>query len=236
MEIVSRLRRTPLFVLLQMLLRLIPFRPVEIGRLCFLRFDGIPRVPKGMLRGPAQVRLATEADVPGLTRLQDRRGAFLSRFANGDLCVVAMIGSLIVGYEWFSEAAEHVEAVWGLTIAIPRNFVYAYDGYVDAAYRNSGIWLRFKGFLGEWMRSRDKSGVLTFVDYGNFASLNTHRRFGFVPSGTVFAVKVFGRSFFRRRSLLGPSSSLPASTVAPRAAVDPDTVTRSPTASRPRPA
>jgi GNAT superfamily N-acetyltransferase len=218
MEIVNRLRRTPLLVMLQMLLRLIPFRPVEIGKLCFLRFDGIPRVPKGMLRGPAQVRLATEADVPGLTRLQDRRSAFLSRFAHGDLCVVAMIGSLIVGYEWFSEAAEHVEAVWGLTIAVPRNFVYAYDGYVDAAYRNSGIWLRFKGFLGEWMSARGKSGVLTFVDYGNFASLNTHRRFGFVPSSTVFAVKAFGRTFFKQRNLSDQSRSLPPlSTVARRA-------------------
>ena len=207
MEIVSRLRRTPLFVLLQTLLRLIPFRPIEIGRLCFLRFDGIPRVPKGMLRGPAQVRLATEADLPGLTRLQDRKSAFVSRFARGDFCVVAMIGSLIVGYEWFSEAAEHLEAVWGLAIAIPRNFVYAYDGYIDAAYRNSGIWLRFKGFLGGWMSARGKSGVLTFVDDGNWASLNTHRRFGFVPSSTVLAVKVFGRSFFRRRDLPDPSRS-----------------------------
>jgi len=218
MDIVSRLRRTPFFVLLQMLLRLIPFRPVEIGRLCFLRFDGIPRVPTSMLRGPAQVRLATEADLPALTRLQDRRSAFLARLAHGDFCIVAMIGSLIVGYEWFSEAAEHLEAVWGLTIAIPRNFVYAYDGYVDAAYRNSGIWLRFKGFLGGWMSARGKSGVLTFVDYGNRASLNTHRRFGFVPSNTVFALKVFGRSFFRRRDLPGPSRSFPVlSAVARRA-------------------
>ena len=195
----NRLRRTPLFVLLQMLLRWIPFRPVEIGKLCFLRFDGIPRVPTDRLRGAAEVRFATAADVDGLTRLQDRRGAFMSRFAHGDLCVVAMIGSLIVGYEWFSEAAEHLEAVWGLTIAIPRHFVYAYDAYVDPSYRNTGIWLRFKGFLGHWMLDHGKSGVLTFVDDGNWASLNTHRRFGFVPTSTVFVLKVLGKSFFRHR-------------------------------------
>jgi hypothetical protein len=113
--------------------------------------------------------------------------------------MVAMIGSMIVGFEWFSEASEHLEAVWGMTIAIPRNFVYAYDGYVDAAHRNSGIWLRFKGFLGEWMSCHDKSGIVTFVDYGNFPSLNTHRRFGFVSSSTVLAVKVLRLSFFRQR-------------------------------------
>lgn len=199
MRTIRYLRRTPVFLLMQMLLRVIPFRPVDIGRLCFLRFDGPPTVPPGMLRGAAHVRLATPDDVDALTRLQDRRGAFLSRFAHGDLCMVAMIGSMIVGFEWFSEAAEHIEAVWGLTISIPRNFVYAYDGYIDAAYRNTGVWLRFKGFLGEWMRGHGKSGVVTFVDYGNWPSLNTHRRFGFVAWSTVFAVRVFRRSFFRER-------------------------------------
>ena len=208
MGILNRLRRTPLFVLLQMLLRLIPFRPVEIGKLCFLRLDGIPRVPPSMLRGPADVRLATADDVEELTSLQNRRATFLSRFAHGDFCVVAMIGGLIVGYEWFSEAAEHLEAVWGLTIAIPRNFVYAYDGYIHPSYRNSGIWLRFKGFLGHWMSASGKRGVLTFVDYGNWASLNTHRRFGFVPTSTVFVLKVFGKSFFSYRD--------------PRTATEPD--------------
>jgi len=203
MGTIRHLRRTPVFLLMQMLLRMIPFRPVDIGRLCFLRFDGRPTVPPGMLRGTAQVRLATPDDVEALTRLQDRRGAFLSRFAHGDLCMVAMIGSMIVGFEWFSEASEHLEAVWGMTIAIPRNFVYAYDGYVDAAHRNSGIWLRFKGFLGEWMSCHDKSGIVTFVDYGNFPSLNTHRRFGFVSSSTVLAVKVLRRSFFRHRASEG---------------------------------
>jgi hypothetical protein len=215
MQTVRRLLRTPPFVLLQMLLRLIPFRPVEIGKLCFLRFDGIPQVPPRMLRGAAQVRLATADDIDGLTRLQDRRGAFASRFARGDLCVVALIGSMIVGYEWFSEAAEHLEAVWGLTIAIPRTFVYAYDGYVDAAYRNTGIWLRFKGFLGNWMSAHGKSGVLTFVDYGNWASFNTHRRFGFVPSSTVIAVKIFGWSFFRRGTAGVPSRSVPTTHTVP---------------------
>lgn len=215
MTTISRLRHVPLFLVLQRLLRLIPFRPVDIGKLCFLRFDGIPRVRNGMLRGSARVRLATPEDVDGLTRLQDRRGVFLSRFAQGDLCIVALIGSMIVGYEWFSEAAEHIEAVWGLTIAIPRNFVYAYDGYVDPAHRNTGIWLRFKGWVGDWMCAHGKSGVLTFVDYGNWPSLNTHRRFGFVPAGEVIAVRVFGRTFFRRRDRSSLPHSMPGTKTVP---------------------
>jgi len=49
------------------------------------------------------------------------------------------------------------------------------------------------------MSASGKRGVLTFVDYGNWASLNTHRRFGFVPTSTVFVLKVLGKSFFSHR-------------------------------------
>ena len=93
-------------------------------------------------------------------------------------------------------------------------FVYAYDAYIDPAYRNTGVWLRFKAYLAEWMGAR-QAGVLTFVDYGNLASLRTHLRFGFEPSSTVFAVKAFGRTFFKRRNLSNPSRSVPPRHVVP---------------------
>ena len=53
------LRWTPLLLLLQKLLRRIPFRPADVGKLCFLRFDGRPQVRPSLLRGNADIRLAT---------------------------------------------------------------------------------------------------------------------------------------------------------------------------------
>ena len=49
----ARLRHTPPVLLAQKLVRRIPLRPVDVGKLCFLRLDGVPRVAPGMLRGPA---------------------------------------------------------------------------------------------------------------------------------------------------------------------------------------
>jgi GNAT superfamily N-acetyltransferase len=192
----AALRHTPAVLLAQKIVRRIPFRPVDIGKLCFLRLDGVPHVAPGMLRGPAIAREATRADIDALAELQHSRDTFGARFGEGDRCVAAVVGDRIVGYEWFSANATHHETAWNYTIDIPDGCVYAYDAYIEPAYRNSGVWLRFKAKLAEWMLATDKHCVLTFIEYGNAASLRTHQRFGFKPSKTVLAIKVFGKSFF----------------------------------------
>ena len=189
---VLKLQRTPPFLIVQKVLRQVPFRPVDIGKLCFLRLDGVPRIPRSRLRGPGVVRRGLEQDVAGLVALRDQKDVFLQRFAAGDHCVVAEVNRRIVAYEWFCEHDVHYEGAWGYRIDIPEGFVYAYDAYIDAAYRNAGIWLRFKAYLGELMAASGKRGVLTFVDYGNWASLGTHVRFGFKAGASVLAMKVLG--------------------------------------------
>jgi hypothetical protein len=200
----ASIRRTPARLLLQRALRQIPFTPVTFGRLCFLRLDGVPEVPAGMLRGAARVRTATPDDLPALVRLQDKPQTFRERFKRGDRCVIATVGALVVGYEWFADGGAHLESTWGLLIAIPRDFVYAYDAYIDPAHRNSGVWLRFKAHLSQWMIATGKRGVLTFVDDGNWASLRTHLRFGFKPTETVVACKILGLKLFRTAKSAAP--------------------------------
>ena len=203
---IASLAHTPRLLVAQKLLRRVPFRPIDVGKLCFLQLTGVPNVPAAMLRGHADVRFATPADLDGLARLQDRTDAFLERFAQGDRCVVAIADGRIIGYEWFSDNAVHDEASWGYRITIPGGFVYAYDAYIDPAYRNTGVWLRFKAHLAEWMTAGGKQGVLTFVDYGNWPSLRTHLRFGFEPTENVVALRVMGLRMFRRARAMGPAA------------------------------
>jgi GNAT superfamily N-acetyltransferase len=182
-----------------------PLRLVNLGQLCFLRLDGVPRVPPALLRGDTTVRRATLDDLAGLVQVVDKPEVFRARFAIGDHCVIALSRGRIVGYEWFCERPVHREEVWGLSIDIPRGFVYAYDAHIDPAYRNTGVWLRFKAFLGEWMTEAGKLGVLTFVEYGNWPSLRTHIRFGFQPFDTVLAINVLGVKMFRKLQAIGSS-------------------------------
>jgi GNAT superfamily N-acetyltransferase len=196
-DAVATLCRTPRLLIAQKALRRLPFRPVDIGKLCFLRLDRVPHVPSWMLRGNAGVRSATPEDLEALVCLQDKEAVFVERFKRGERCVVAEVDGDLIGYEWFSDKAVHHESAWGCPITIPGGFVYAYDAYIDPAYRNTGVWLRFKAYLGEWMTARGKRGVLTFVEYGNWPSLRTHLRFGFEPTESVLALKILGLKLFR---------------------------------------
>jgi hypothetical protein len=116
---IGTLRRTPPLLIVQKILRQVPFRPVDVGKLCFLRLDGAPQVPPSRLRGSGLVRRGTEDDLEALVRLRDQRGVFLDRFAAGDHCVVVVVGDRVVGYEWFCAGEVHEEGEWGYRIAIP---------------------------------------------------------------------------------------------------------------------
>ena len=193
------LRHTPSLLLAQKILRRVPFKPVDVGKLCFLRLDSIPRIAPGLLRGPGVVRPATLDDLEALVALRGQPATFRARFADGDRCVVAEVGGRVAGYEWFCNRDVHEETAWGYRIAIPPGFVYAYDAFIDPEYRNSGIWLRFKAYLAHLMIESKCAGVLTFVDYGNWSSLRTHLRFGFSPEKDVLALKVMGKLFTVQR-------------------------------------
>jgi GNAT superfamily N-acetyltransferase len=197
MRELKRLARTPILLLAQKVLRRVPLQPVDIGKLCFLELNRLPMVPAPMVRGRGEVRLATIDDLDALTLLQSKRTLFRQRFSDGDQCIIAVVGQHIIGYEWFSERPIHHETGWGYRITVPAGYVYAYDAFVDPDYRNTGVWLRFKACLAEWMAARGKRGVLTFVDYGNWPSLRTHIRFGFQPTQSVLALRIIGLRLFR---------------------------------------
>jgi GNAT superfamily N-acetyltransferase len=201
-----QLARTPPLLLTQKLVRRVPLRPIDVGKLCFLQLNSVPSVPPSMLRGHADVRFATADDLEALAQLQDKRALFEHRFGEGDRCVVALVDGRVIGYEWFSDGPVHRETGWDYPIAVPRGYVYAYDAYIDPAFRNTGVWLRFKAYLAEWMTARGKRGVLTFVDYGNWPSLRTHLRFGFQPTESVLALRIAGLRLFRKMRAIGTAT------------------------------
>jgi GNAT superfamily N-acetyltransferase len=202
----KEIARTPPLLLAQKLLRQVPRRPIDVGRLCFLQLEGLPQVPSSTRVRHIEVRFATMNDLDALCGLQDKRGEFEQRLRNGDKCIVASIRGRVVGYEWICDSGVHREAEWDYPITIPGGYVYAYDAFIDPAYRNTGVWLRFKQYLAGWMAAQGKQGVLTFVDYGNWPSLRTHLRFGFQPTGSVLALRIAGLTLFRKMRAVGAAA------------------------------
>ena len=195
------------------LLRRVPFRPVDIGKLCFLQLNGVPDVPPRWLRGHAEVERSRR--MPTISR--PRRG-FRTRAAHFPRALrrrgplrrrrSSMTGSSA------TNGSPRAPSTTRRRGAIRSRFPAASSTPTTRtsirAYRNTGLWLRFKASLAEWMAARGKRGVLTFVDYGNWPSLRTHLRFGFEPTESVVAVRVIGLRLFRKVARLarrrGPSS------------------------------
>jgi L-amino acid N-acyltransferase YncA len=181
----------------QWALRQVPFAPLQLGILDFLQLDARPAVPARLLRGPGHVRLATALDLDGLAACCNKRATFAARLASAEHAVVAVMDDRIVGYEWFSARPTHTEAIHGYRIDVPEHSVYAYDAYLDPAFRNCGFWLRFKAQLAAVMESLAANRVLTFVERGNTASLRAHLRFGFTPVKSVVVLHVCGLTLFK---------------------------------------
>jgi hypothetical protein len=201
-----RARLRPLLILRKMLQRL-PFTPLDINELYLMEYIGIPPEEANFHRARATVRSATVQDLDELAKCQNTPDAFLSRFRSNHYCVVAVLDGQVVGYEWFCDNPSCVEARYSLEIAIPSDAIYAYDGFILPEHRLGGIWVKFQSaYLRELMLKRHRQRIVTIIDYGNSLSMNTHLRFGFKPVRKVFVIKVFGKSFFFRRTLR-PSKS-----------------------------
>ena len=81
---IAKLRRMPALVVFRKVAHVMPFMPIDVTKLCFLRLDAVPHVPPALLRGRGAVRRGTSADLDDLAALQDKRAIFESRFAAGN--------------------------------------------------------------------------------------------------------------------------------------------------------
>jgi L-amino acid N-acyltransferase YncA len=136
------------------------------------------------------------ADVDGMSRCEGKSAdVFRRRFEAKDFSVVAESDEKIIGYAWFSVAPLYEDPYFGFVLSIPNDAVYAYDGFIVPEYRLKGAWLKFYSYLGCLMAQRGRTNVLTAVEHSNHGSLTTHLRFGFEPFGSVWVVRVLGRTF-----------------------------------------
>jgi len=206
----TRLRRRPLLVNLGALLELIPFRPLEINCLYLLSYEGLPPRDAALLRGPGAVRSATQQDMEGLLKCQDRPLAFANRFRANDTCAVAEVEGRIVAHQWFCVRPSYTEERYGYEIEVPADAIYEYDVFILPEYRLAGIWFKFHCLhLRELMERLDRRRIIGMVDYGNRLSMNTHLRFGFKPFRRVFVVRLFGSVFFLGKNLVGDRQAPP---------------------------
>jgi hypothetical protein len=206
----NQLGSRPLLLNLRGLLLRLPFKPIDVNCAYLLEYKGLPPQNAALLRGPAEVRMATIGDMEGLTRCQNRPHLFLNRFEANDYCAVALVDGRIVAYQWFCARPLYTEERYGYPIEVPPDSIYEYDVFILPEHRLGGIWFKFHClFLRELMERLGRTRILAMVDYGNRLSMNTQRRFGFRIIRKVLIARTLGRSFFIERPVHDKTAGRP---------------------------
>jgi hypothetical protein len=202
MQLIRKLKKIkeyPPAHLFRILVEKLTFHTVQIRKFYLLAYAGFPRVANN--RGPGLVRKGEPSDVAGMALLEDavKQKIFQERFLAGEHCAVAEHKGKIVGYEWYSSSSIHIEQRYLYTISIPQDAVYAYDAFIQPEYRISGVWVRFKTFIGEEMKRLNKGRIITMIDSDNTLSLKTHTRFGYSVFKSIVVVNVAGKRYFSEK-------------------------------------
>ena len=110
---------------------------------------------------------------------------FMEQFTGGDVCLLSFVNGELAGYTWAHDLG-HPELMPGLSISVPREYLYNYGALTLPKFRGSGLQaFRHRLVLTqpEWA---DRKGLLGFVMYTNFASQKGQGKSGFRKIGTLW--------------------------------------------------
>jgi hypothetical protein len=139
-------------------------------------------------------RPATSEEVRAMRRqpqweVNDR---LLEAMDAGDTCVLSFVNGTAAGYTWAHLEGEP-EITPGLSISVPRDYIYSYAGLTLPEFRGLGLQsYRHHSILGtrQWL---DRKGLISCVRAVNFASRNGQAKSGFRKVGSMWVIRWRGR-------------------------------------------
>ena len=200
----------PPFLIFMDLLSIIPGRPFQLSKFFVLELSE-PSVTT--INGIGAVRKGTMNDVSEMCTLENKRDVFINRFHAGEFCAVAVYDNEIIGYEWFSDKAMHLEDRLKYRLQIPEDSIYAYDAFIRPKNRRGGTWSLITEYMRDQARGLGRRNIISMVDYGNDRSLKAHLHFGYVIIREVLCVRLFSKVYFRENNY-SPGSFNPVKAMA----------------------
>ena len=185
----------PALVLLQKVLRRIPFGPLDVNCLHCLEYFADSCDQGGLRDEGILIRAGTPADLPRMSECGNFPERLSERFAAQEHCVVAMMGDRVIGYQWFCDKPSRIEERYGYTVEIPSDAIYGYDAFVLPEYRRAKVWTRFHTFyLKDLLTHLRRRRVIVMVDQGNSISMIAHLRVNYCLYRKIYIAKLFGKS------------------------------------------
>jgi hypothetical protein len=109
-----------------------------------------------------------------------------------DECYAILDGEVLASYGWYSNKPTVVDPP-ELVLHFDPAYMYMYKGFTLPAYRGQRLHaIGMTRALAEY-RARGYKGLISWVEWNNFASLRSTRRMGYQEFGTVSMIRMFGR-------------------------------------------
>lgn len=112
-------------------------------------------------------------------------------FARGDLCVGAMDGETLCGYQWLAfRPTPHVNGIW---VQFDQRARYSYKKFVRAGYRGQRIAAGLSSHADALCVQRGRTSTVGFINVRNNASWRASARLGSRTAGYAAYVRISGR-------------------------------------------
>jgi hypothetical protein len=112
--------------------------------------------------------------------------------AKGDKCFGFLHHGALVACGWYATTATRVSPE--LKVDFARGYVYLYHGFTHASHRGRRLFPTGMTRALRHFRSIGYKGMVLYVDATNLDSLKSCARMGWRPFGSIYVVKLFGRS------------------------------------------
>jgi hypothetical protein len=126
----------------------------------------------------------------------------LEAMSSGDTCVLSFFNGVAAGYTW-AHLEARPEITPGLSISVPRDYIYSYAGLTLPEFRGLGLQSYRHHSILETHQRLNRKGLISCVRAVNFASRNGQAKSGFRKVGSMWVTRWRGRY----RTLFSPGLS-----------------------------
>ncbi|HVO31905.1 MAG TPA: GNAT family acetyltransferase [bacterium] len=120
--------------------------------------------------------------------------------AKGDRCYGFLAGDTLAAYGWYSAKPTAIDLP-GLVLSFDPRWVYMYKGFTRPDHRGQRLHAIGMTRALVALQAEGYAGIVSYVEWNNFASLRSCYRMGYRDFGTVSVAKLGGR--FRFHSSAG---------------------------------
>ena len=113
-------------------------------------------------------------------------------FAKGDQCYGFLHGDARAAYGWYSTQPTEIEPP-DLVLHFSDRYIYMYKGFTQVDHRGQRLHAVAMTRALESYLSQGYKGLVSYVDWNNFASLRSCYRMGYTDFGNIVAARIFGR-------------------------------------------